>query len=416
MLTESMPLLSMRSRSCLRWLVSAVLVGAAPATQAAPTSVGLLAVDGSAVEPGMGAIVTDSLRRNLPQLHGMRIEPRTQDLAEVKMVFGCNDERADCMTKVGRNLEVSRLIYGSIRKQGGTYVVLVRQLNVSDGTVEKTLSESVPKQILMQPSIRLDELCQRWLRSLLVEGLRGGVDVNSSPPGALVFIDGEAVGRTPFSSTTLDVGHHVIKLELTGYDQVVKTVQVRGNQTTSIDEQLLNRAIWQSETASEKPAHPINWVPILRYSSYALYGLAAVSAVSAIGSWGAMSKAEDRASGHIDNLLTELGPRAADYSGFFTNRGKLSTCQGPGSLVGNPSYDGYLTECQQGNRLASAATGLWIAAGTFGVVGLASMLTAHFLKKNEAIVTRKASGQPISVRVLPSIVPNGAMVHAAIDF
>lgn len=295
MRTESMPLLSMRSRSCLRWLVSAVLVGAAPATQAAPTSVGLLAVDGSAVEPGMGAIVTDALRRNLPQLHGMRIEPRTQDLAEVKMVFGCNDERADCMTKVGRNLEVSRLIYGSIRKQGGAYVVLVRQLNVSDGTVEKTLSESVPKQILMQPSIRLDELCQRWLRSLLVEGLRGGVDVNSSPPGALVFIDGEAVGRTPFSSTTLDVGHHVIKLELTGYDQVVKTVQVRGNQTTSLDEQLLNRAVWPSDTASEKPAHPINWVPILRYSSYALYGLAAVTAVAAIGSWGAMTKAEDRA-------------------------------------------------------------------------------------------------------------------------
>ena len=77
---------------------------------------------------------------------------------------------------------------------------------------------------------------------------------------------------------------------------------------------------------------------------------------------------------------------------------------------------GYLAECQQGNRLASAATGLWIAAGTFGVVGLASMLTAHFLKKTDAIVTRPASGQPISVRVLPSIVPNGAMVHAAIDF
>jgi hypothetical protein len=269
----------------------------------------------------------------------------------------------------------------------------------------------------MQPSLRLDELCQRWLRSLLVEGLRGGVDVNSSPPGALVFIDGEAVGRTPFSSTTLDVGHHVIKLELTGYDQVVKTVQVRGNQTTSLDEQLLNRAIWPSGTASPKPTRPINWVPILRYSSYALYGLAAVSAVAAIGSWGAMSKAEDRASGHIDSLLTELGPRAADYSGFFTNRGKLSTCQGPGSLVGNQSYDGYLAECQQGNRLASAASGLWVAAGTFGIAGVATMLTAHYLKKNAAELSSPASEKTLSsLRVLPTIVPNGAMVHAAIDF
>ena len=39
---------------------------------------------------------------------------------------------------------------------------------------------------------------------------------------------------------TLDVGHHVIKLELTGYDQVVKTVQVRGNQTTSLRLQILD--------------------------------------------------------------------------------------------------------------------------------------------------------------------------------
>ena len=66
--------------------------------------------------------------------------------------------------------------------------------------------------------------------------------------------------------------------------------------------------------------------------------------------------------------------------------------------------------------LFRSASGLWIAAGTFGVAGLASMLTAHFLKKNDAIVTRPASGQPISVRVLPTIVQNGAMAYAAIDF
>ena len=127
-----MPLLSMRSSSCLRWLIPALLVGTSALARGAPTSVGLLAVDGSAVEPGMGAILTDALRRNLPQLQGMRIEPRTHDLAEVKMVFGCGDDRADCMTKVGRNLEVNRLIYGSIRKQGANHVVQIRQLQLDD--------------------------------------------------------------------------------------------------------------------------------------------------------------------------------------------------------------------------------------------------------------------------------------------
>lgn len=417
MLTESMPLLSMRSSSCLRWLIPALLVGTSALAQGAPTSVGLLAVDGSAVEPGMGAILTDALRRNLPQLQGMRIEPRTHDLAEVKMVFGCGDDRADCMTKVGRNLEVNRLIYGSIRKQGANHVVQIRQLNVSDGTVEKTLSETVPKQLLMQPSLRLDELCQRWLRMLLIEGLRGGVVVNSNPPGALVSLDGQPVGRTPYAASSLDVGNHVIKLELTGYNQVVRTAQIRGNETTSLDEQLATRPEQPSVAAPEKPGRAINWVPVLRYSSYALYGLAGVAAVAAIGSWGAMSKAEDRASAHIDTLIGELGPRAVDYAAFFGNRGRLSSCQGPDGLVGNSTYDAYVSDCQSGNRLASAASGLWVAAGTFGIAGVATMLTAHYLKKNAAELSSPASEKTLSsLRVLPTIVPNGAMVHAAIDF
>lgn len=409
MRTESMPL-----RIHKRWLISVLMFGMAELAQAAPTTVGLLAVDGSSVEPGMGAILTDSLRRNLPQLHDMRVESRSQDLAEFKMVFGCNDERPDCMTKVGRNLEVSRLIYGSIRRQGGSYVVVIRQLNVSDGTVEKTLSEPVPKQILMQPSVRLDELCQRWLRSLLIEGLRGGVVVNSNPPGALVSIDGQPVGRTPYSHSMLDVGNHVIKLELTGYDQVVKTASIKGNQTTTLDEQLLSRAVFASGPSSQKPSRPIHWVPILRYTSYALYGLAGISAIAAIGSWAGMNKAEARASGHIDTLLSELGPRATDYASFFTNRGKLSSCQGPDALVGNSSYDSYLGDCQSGNRLAGASTGLWVASGTFAVAGVVTMLTSHFLKKSETGTT--AIAQPLSLRVVPQYVPQGAMVHAAIDF
>lgn len=272
----------------------------------------------------------------------------------------------------------------------------------------------MPKQILMQPSLRLDELCQRWLRSLLIEGLRGGVVVHSNPPGALVSIDGQPVGRTPYTNGMLDVGNHVIKLELTGYEQVVKTASVKGNQTTTIDEQLLSRAVFAAGPSPQKPSRPIHWTPILRYTSYALYGLAGVSAIAAIGSWAGLNKAEERASGHIDTLLAELGPRATDYTSFFTNRGKLSSCQGPDALVGNPTYDGYQSECQLGNRLAGAATGLWAVSGTFAVAGVVTMLTSHFLKKSEVGTT--AIAKPLSLRVVPQFVSQGAMVHAAVDF
>lgn len=413
-----MPLRSRRNRSSrfsVAWLLGAWLFGAWAVAEAAPTTVGLLGVDGSAVEPGLSAILTDALRRNLPQLTGMRIETRSQDLAEVKMVFGCTEEKADCMAKVGRNLEVSRLIYGSIHKQGGSYVVLIRQLNVADGTVEKTLSETVPKQILMQPSARLDELTQTWLRQLLIEGLRGGLTISTDPPGALVFVDGDPVGRTPYSSPGLEVGKHAVRIELTGYDPVAKTVQIRGNLSETIDEQLRARESSSTAPVSPQPTKRVNWSPILRYTSYALYGLAGISAIAALGTWASKNKAEAQANEQIDKLIADLGPRASDYGSFFNSRGALSRCQGPGALLGMPAYDAYLSECQSGNRLAGAATGLWVAAGTLGVIGVATMLGSYFLKK-DAEATTPSAGNALHLRVAPSVAPSGAMVHAAFDF
>jgi hypothetical protein len=411
-----MPLRSRRSYGISSaWLLPSLFLGFVAVAQAAPTRVGLLGVDGSAVEPGMGAILTDALRRNLPQLHGMRIEPRSQDLAEVKMVFGCGDERPECMTKVGRNLEVARLIYGSIRKQAGGYVVLIRQLNVADGTVEKTLSETVPKQILMEPSARLDEIIQGWLRQLLVEGLRGDLVVSSNPPGALVYVDGEPAGRTPHTAAGLDVGNHVLKIELTGYDPIVKTVQIRGNLSETVDTQLHAQTGAATAPSTTKPASRTNWTPLLRYTSYALYGLAGVTAIAALGTWGAKNKAEDQANAQIDRLIADLGPRAVDYASFFHSQASLSRCAGPDSLVGNAAYDAYADACRSGNRLAGAASGLWIAAGTFAVVGAATMLSTYFLKKDAEAATATAD-KPLNLRVAPSVVPSGAMVHVAFDF
>ena len=104
---------------------------------AAGVSVGLLGIDGASVEPGMGQALTETLYQHIPTLQGMRVEKSQQDLVEVKLVFGCTDENPGCMAKVGKSLNVHRLIYGSIRKQpqGGLYIVAIKQLNVADSTV-----------------------------------------------------------------------------------------------------------------------------------------------------------------------------------------------------------------------------------------------------------------------------------------
>jgi hypothetical protein len=50
--------------------------------------------------------------------------------------------------------------------------------------------------------------------------------VVSRPPGALVRLDGRAVGKTPIRLPAVSAGSHVIRLELTGYAPWTAGIQV----------------------------------------------------------------------------------------------------------------------------------------------------------------------------------------------
>jgi hypothetical protein len=401
-------------------LLACVLLGSVPwvslsVVHAAPRTIGLLGIDGANAEPGMAAILTDALRRNIPRLHGMQIEPRTQDLAEVKIVFACQDEKPPCLTKIGRSMHVSRLLFGTVRRQGANLLVQLRHFNVLDGTLEKTVNDTVPSALLLRPSVKLDDLCKRWLDELLVEGLRGGLAINTNPPGALVFLDGEIVGRTPYTASSLELGQHSIKIELTGFATLVQTVHIRPNQSATLDLALLEETS-KAPLSEHRPTVQRNWQPILHYAAYGFFGVSAVSIVAALGTTGAMSKAQDRANEHLDALQLDLGPAGAAYNDFFSSRARLARCEGPTDFVGRAPYDAYVAECRSGNRLASASTALWITGGAFATLGAVSLLTAYFLKpdaeKNATGVTKNAH----RLRLEPLVSPSAVAVSAAMTF
>ena len=286
----------------------------------------------------------------------MRIEPRSQDLAEVKMVFGCGDERPECMTKVGRNLEVARLIYGSIRKQAGGYVVLIRQLNVADGTVEKTLSETVPKQILMEPSARLDEIikvgsasclskaCAAIWWSAAIRPARWSTSTVSQWVGRR--IRSRARCRKPCAENRAD--------RLRPHR---KTVQIRGNQAKR-STQLHAQTGAATAPSTTKPASRTNWTPLLRYTSYALYGLAGVTAIAALGTWGPKTRPKSKRTRRSTARSLTLGPRAVDYASFFFTANPACRAAPDLILVGNAAYDalcGCVSQRQSARRCGKRA-------------------------------------------------------------
>jgi hypothetical protein len=384
---------------CIGLGLGAVLALVGPASAATPVTVGLLGIDGSGAPPGMGQTVTDTLRRLVPQLSGMQVKPHSQDPVEVKAIFDCQDERPACMAQIGRSLSVNRLIYGTVKRQGaGAFTIQLKQLNVADATVDKFVNETVQPAVLTEGNPQLDALVQRWLHVLLVEGLRGGLKVTTEPPGAQALLDGAVLGQTPLVQNDVEVGDHVLRIELPGHGQVVRTVHIRGGNVHEVTAQLAQRASGERPAPPPKPSEPINWGRVLRYSSYVLYGIAGASAIAAVGTWRGYIAAEDRASASLDMLqrqLTEQG-RAGMYGSFFGSAQRLSTCQGDPSLVGNPSYDSYLGDCQSGNAMARATTGLWITAASVAALGLTSTVLSRMMHRPDPKVRNERAGQPSS--------------------
>jgi hypothetical protein len=266
---------------------------------------------------------------------------------------------------------------------------------------------------------------------LLIEGLRGGLQLHSDPPGATVQVDGSPVGVTPLTLKELEVGEHVVKLDLAGHTSMVRPVIIRGGAVYELTAQLTTRQA--GGASAESTAGAVNVSRGLRYTSYVFYGLAAVSALAAIGTWRTYVGSEDVASSHLDQLQRDLASMhtLSTYRDFFSSSPKLSSCAAQPGLSGLASYQGYLSECQSGNSMANAATGLWITTAGLAAVGITTMIVSAVLKRPEPKAHSKSpspppTSEPLQVTpppprlqldgVAPVVAPTGAGAVLSLRF
>ncbi len=403
--------------------------------QAAPMAVGLLGIDGASVEPGMGQALTEALRRHLPSVPNMRVEMKHQDLSEVKLVFGCTDERPACMAKVGRSLGVDRLIFGTIRKQpqATMYTVSLKQLNVVDSTIEKYITEAVPAEALREGSPQLNDLVGRWLPALLNDSSRGGFRILTEPAGASVQLDGVPLGQSPLAFNEVEAGDHMVRIEMPGFPPVTRKITVRGGQSDQLYVNLMQPGeSAPSPTASNDKGGLLMNKSVsrgLRLTAYVTAGIAAVSAIAAIGTWRGYVGAQDAATAQLNPLYDRLQASGmlANYNSFFGNSQALSTCANVGGLMGDTNYQGYLSECRRGNSLASATTALWAMTGVFGAISLTTGLLSALRRGDVSdgpATPPKTEGQPPAssqpgprlVGIAPAVSPEGFAATASFRF
>lgn len=90
-----------------------------------------------------------------------------------------------------------------------------------------------------------------------VQPLVSKVTVESTPPGAEVFVDDERMGVTPLSNLLIDIGNRKIVMRLAGFEEYVAKAPVKGGEDLKVAGQLTKIVREGTVTVQAKPGHLI---------------------------------------------------------------------------------------------------------------------------------------------------------------
>jgi hypothetical protein len=413
-------------------LAAAVAIFAPARAQASDDALAVLGIDAIEVGDAMGTQLTDALRRKAAETAGVHLVTG-KDLVELKMVFNCDGEAPACLAQAGRSLGADKLIYGTMKKaeQGRAVLITLKLLDVRDLVIQKQITETIQKRLLGPPQIVAN--ANRWFGQLVVPAQVGSIQVQSQPADATVLIDGQPVGRTPFKSKDLRPRTYSVVVQLDGYIQQTRTIDVHAGSTETVMLKLereqrvveappkppstghVELVPSQPEQPAQRPRHPG------RPAKYAAIGLVAGAVVAgavAIYTWRSYVRLEDSATASLRSLAPPTGTHEQQI--FY---GKPECRTPPGAT--DQAAAGYVSDCDSGNKYAGATTGLWVTAGVLAAAGVVTFIVGERMdakaeKADKA--DRERRGQTMnqtireSLRLVPALSTKGGGLSASFEF
>ncbi len=167
--------------------------------------------------------ITEAIKQRVAAGKGVPLVPG-KDLVEIKLVFSCSDDAADCLAQAGKSLGAAKLIYGNVKRSGGELVLTLKQLDVARGVIEGSTVESLPKKKSDPSALRA--LSSQWMAKLGGGKGAGGTALRHpasfapTSSGAVVMLDGAEVGTLTRKALQIDdvaPGKHEISVEKPGY-------------------------------------------------------------------------------------------------------------------------------------------------------------------------------------------------------
>ncbi len=207
-----------------------------PVPGATVALVPLAALDGDARAPAAGKLEAE-LTTELGRAGLIVISP-AQVTAKVKAskqpaLRACEGDDA-CLAELGTLVGASQVIAGEVGGLGDVQVVYLELVDV--GTGKELRRTQAPL------AATASELRAAVVR--LVDPARdvGSLKIASAIDGAVVFVDGRRLGKTPLAPATLAVGAHALRVTHPDARDFVRFVDIEFEATTQIDAELVRYA------------------------------------------------------------------------------------------------------------------------------------------------------------------------------
>jgi hypothetical protein len=147
-----------------------------------------------------------------------------------------------CLERLGRLLNATALIRFAATAQStaagkATYQLQVDSFNIEVGAQAANMTSTCASCTTGEAAQALRELTKQVLASDAARP-RGTLAIETTPPSATVFVDGNDSGLTPYQRPAF-VGTHTIVLRATGYSSQQASISVTEGHTSRLDVRLM---------------------------------------------------------------------------------------------------------------------------------------------------------------------------------
>lgn len=218
------------------------------AQEPAPTKfhIAVLNLEGRGISENEVATLSDQLRGHLVSLNTFVVLDRSA-MEEILQEQGLQQSGCtvtECAVRVGRVLNVQKIVAGSIGKIGKTYAINISMIDVESSRIERSFNRNYQGEIDGLLEILKDiaqEIAGRKLYKLAIY---------SAPKGAEVILNSKSLGKTPLARQVVAGSNLKILVKSPGYQDWEKTLTVTRDEELNVEMVALKSA--KAKSSSRK--------------------------------------------------------------------------------------------------------------------------------------------------------------------